>query len=89
MMYPFLTLNDGTEIVHSEMQKDRTVRVFVELPTDDSFKNAYCILPEYRWEEINGFSEEEIKRYQHEIEKVEHLIMEFSMHGGFMNAANY
>ncbi len=27
-MYPFMTLNDDTEIVHSEMQPDGRVKVF-------------------------------------------------------------
>ena len=30
MMYPYLTLNDGTEIVHSEMLADDTVKVYIE-----------------------------------------------------------
>lgn len=30
MMYPFMTLEDETEIVHSEMQKDGLVKVYIE-----------------------------------------------------------
>ena len=30
MMYPFLTLDDGTEIVHSEMLPDARVKVYME-----------------------------------------------------------
>ena len=29
MMYPFMTLNDETEIVHSDMKDDGTVKVYV------------------------------------------------------------
>ena len=29
-MYPFLTLDDNTEIVHSEMRSDGTVKVYIE-----------------------------------------------------------
>ena len=32
MMYPFLTLDDNTEIVHSDMQPDGTVKVYLERP---------------------------------------------------------
>lgn len=32
MMYPFMTLDDGTEIVHSEMHADGRVKVYVERP---------------------------------------------------------
>ena len=30
MMYPFLTLDDNTEIVHSEMRPDGRVKVYFE-----------------------------------------------------------
>lgn len=32
MMYPFMTLDDGTEIVHSEMHADGRVKVYMERP---------------------------------------------------------
>ena len=89
MMYPFLTLNDETEIVHSEMKPDGEVQVYIEKPDErDGFHNASCYLPAYRWEEIHGFSEEEIAYYQSVIESTAHLILRFSRNGGFENAAN-
>ena len=40
MMYPFMTLNDGTEIVHSDMLADGRVKVYIEKPDDrDCFHN--------------------------------------------------
>ena len=30
MMYPFMTLDDDTEIVHSEMKPDGRVKVYLE-----------------------------------------------------------
>ena len=32
MLYPFMTLNDETEIVHSGMQNDGRVKVYIERP---------------------------------------------------------
>ena len=32
MMYPFMTLDDQTEIVHSEMREDGSVKVYMERP---------------------------------------------------------
>ena len=32
MLYPFMTLNDNTEIVHSEMKPDGRVKVYIETP---------------------------------------------------------
>jgi len=65
MMYPFMTLNDDTEITHSEMKEDGNVKVYIETPDEkDGFHNAVCWLPEYRWEDINGYSESEIQYYK-------------------------
>ena len=34
MMYPFLTLDDQTEIVHSQLLDDGSVKVYVEKPDE-------------------------------------------------------
>ena len=48
MMYPFMTLDDDTEIVHSEMKPDGRVKVYLEKPdTEDCFHSAVCWLPGY------------------------------------------
>lgn len=90
MMYPFMTLNDETEIVHSEMRSDGTVKVYIEKPDDKyCFRHATCYLPKYEWEDIYHFSEEDINRFQEIIKSTAHLIMEFSQEGGFENASNF
>ena len=88
MKYPFLTLDDQTEIVHSEMLPDGKVQVYIEKPDEkDCFHNASCYIPGYEWKDINGFTKEEIARYQEIIESTAHLILDFSKKGGFENAA--
>ncbi len=90
MMYPFMTLDDKTEIVHSELMENGVVKVYIEKPDEkDGFHNAYCYLPSYEWKNINGFREDEIARYQEVIESVAHLIIEFAAEGGFDNASNF
>ena len=42
MMYPFMTLNDDTEITHSELRPDGTVKVYVETPTSVTVSTAPC-----------------------------------------------
>ena len=42
MMYPFMTLNDETEIVHSDMQNDGRVKVYIERPDE---KYGYMLAP--------------------------------------------
>ncbi|MGN0275197.1 MAG: hypothetical protein ACI4DT_10575 [Chordicoccus sp.] len=65
MMYPFLTLDDETEIVHSDMQPDGRVKVYMERPdAKDGFHHATCWLPDCQWEDIYGFSKDDIARFQ-------------------------
>lgn len=89
MMYPFMTLNDDTEITHSEMKPDGKVKVYIETPDEKyCFRHATCWLPEYRWEDVFHFSEQDIQKFQDIIESTAHLIIEFSQEGGFQGAAN-
>lgn len=77
MMYPFLTLDDNTEIVHSEMLADGRVKVYVEKPdAKDGFHSAICYLPGYDWQDVFGFAQEDIARYQKIIEARSEEVME-------------
>lgn len=87
MMYPFMTLNDDTEITHSEMKSDGRVKVYIETPDErDGFHNAVCWLPDYTWENINGYGESEMANFRQLIRNNAHLILEFSRDGGVLNA---
>lgn len=82
MMYPYLTLNDDTEIVHSEMLSDGRVKVYIEKPdAKDGFHYATCYLPGYEWEDVYGFSDEEMSFFQKLIKNNAHVIIEFSQKG--------
>ena len=90
MMYPYLTLDEDTEIVHSDMDENGSVKVYIEKADEhDGFHSAVCILPAYEWKEISGFSDEEISAFQHIIEKNAHMILELSQLGGIDNAASF
>jgi len=88
-MYPFIQLNDNTEIVHSEMLENEQVKVYIEKPIEGGFYSATCYLPSYEWGEILGFSESDIKKYQEILESTAHLIIRFARNGGFENASNF
>ena len=89
MMYPFLTLDDETEIVHSEMLADGRVKVYLEKPDEnDGFHHATCYLPDSEWTDVFGFTEVEITRYRRIIENMMPIILEFSKMGGFQGASN-
>ena len=90
MMYPFLTLDDNTEIVHSEMLADGRVKVYIEKPDEkDCFHHATCYLPDHDWVDISGFTTIEIEKYKEIIESTAHLIMEFSKEGGVENSSSF
>ncbi len=90
MMYPFLTLDDDTEIVHSEMRPDGSVKVYVETPDEkDGFHDATCFLPEHRWTDIHGYSDKQMERFQEIVRNNAHLILEFAQKGGVLSAANF
>ena len=87
-MYPFMTLNNDTEITHSEMKNDGSVKVYIETPDlKDGFHNAVCWLPEYKWEKINGYSESEMSYFKKLIKNNAHVIMDFARDGGVLCAA--
>ncbi len=89
MMYPFMTLNDDTEITHSEMKSDGSVKIYIETPDiKDGFHNAVCWLPKFKWENINGYSVSEMEYLKKLIKTNAHVIMEFSQDGGVLCAAN-
>ena len=92
MMYPFMTLNDKTEIVHSEAYDENgveTVKVYFEKPVYGGFHSAECYLPSYEWKNIDGFSDEEIQELQEFLESGAHIIIELARKGGFDNASNF
>lgn len=89
MMYPYMTLNDNTEITHSQMLDNGRVKVYIETPVCGGFHNATCYLPDYEWTQINGYSDEQMQFFVKLVKNNAHLIMEFAKDGGFENAANF
>ena len=90
MMYPYLTLDDGTEIVHSHYLDNETVKVYVETPDEkDGFHHMTCYLPSYHTEDIVGYSQEAVDKYMKMIRASAHLIIQFSKEGGFDNASSF
>ena len=92
MLYPFMTLDDDTEIVHSETYLDNgkeVVRVEIEKPVNGGFASATVYLPDYRWEDITGFTQTEIDYLTEFIESVAHVIIQLAREGGFENASGF
>lgn len=92
MMYKFMTLDDATEIVHSDTYYENdveTVKVYFEKPVYGGFHSAECYLPSYEWKNIDGFSQDEINKFQEFLQSIAHIVIRLAREGGFDNAANF
>ncbi len=89
MMYPYMTLADETEIVHSQIIEDdgkKRVVVNFERPTEEGFDSARCELPEYHWLTISGYSDAEIHFFEQLLHSNAHLIYQYAENGGIQIA---
>ena len=85
MMYPYMTLSDETEIVHSQLIEDKGIKkgiVNFERPTDNGFDSERCELPEYKWTEKEGYSDEEIAFFEKLLHSNAHLLYKYAANGG-------
>ncbi len=85
MMYPYMTLADGTEIVHSQIiEEDDKQKVIVnfERPTEEGFDSARCELPDYKWIYKEGYSDEEIVMFEKLLKSNAHLFYRYAASGG-------
>ena len=65
VMYPYMTFEDGTEVVHSDLIVDGDIEkviVHFERPTAEGFDSARCELPSYNWTMWEGRFTDEEKR---------------------------
>lgn len=78
MMYPYMTLEDGTEVICSQIipqENIDTVLVHFERPTAEGFDSARCKLPSYEWASWEGtFSDDELRGFEDYLRNNERLI---------------
>ena len=85
MMYPYMTLADETEIVHSQIIEEdglKKVIVHFERHTEDGFDTARCELPSYKWIKRSGFSYNEIAFFEELMKANAHLLYKYAENGG-------
>lgn len=85
MMYPYMTLADDTEIVHSQIVKENGIEKVIvnfERPTEEGFDSARCVLPMYEWVERDGYSDEEIEEFEKLLHSNAHLLYKYAANGG-------
>lgn len=65
VMYPYMTFEDGTEVVHSDLITDGDIEkviVHFERPTVEGFDSARCELPSCSWTDWEGHFTQSEKR---------------------------
>ena len=85
MMYPYMTLADETEIVHSHLKEQNganVVEVHFERPKLYGFDSARCKLPSYEWIMRDGFTDREIQRFESLLQNNAHTIFKYAELGG-------
>ena len=83
MLFPFMTMDDGTEIVYSEIihiNGRDNVRVEFERWNDDrdAFDSMECLLPNGEMSKVIGFTQEEANYYQEKMIALQEMIFECS-----------
>lgn len=89
MIYPYITLADGTEIVHTHVFDEngiQKVEVHFERPTENGFDTARCQLPSYTWLKREGFSDEEMLFFDQLMHNNAHLFYKYGANGGIQIA---
>lgn len=83
MLFPFLTLPDGTEVVYSDIIKRKGkdyVLVKFERWNDvhDNFDSMECLLPNGEMANIIGFTDQEVMQRHNNILSLQNMILECS-----------
>lgn len=90
MVYPYMTLADGTEIVHTQVFEEdgiQKVEVHFERPSETNcFDTARCQLPSYTWVIREGFSDEEMAIFDQFMHSNAHLFYKYGASGGIQIA---
>ena len=90
MMYPYMTMNDGMEIVHSDSEivnGVETVRVYFEKPHGSDFHTAELLLPYRTWSKVRGFSDRKLRRLEKFVDMQVSLFYKFARSGGVFGDA--
>ena len=86
VMHPYLTFDDGTEVVHSDLIHEGgvdKVLVHFERPTENGFDSIRCELPSYTWTPWEGsFSKDEVAFFDEFVHANAALLYKYAASGG-------
>lgn len=74
MLYPFLTLEDGTTFSHKGKLEDGRYEIVIERDGTSGYSNATCHLPFEGWDEVNGFDDTELELLRRNLDLHSHVV---------------
>jgi hypothetical protein len=80
-----MTLADNTEVVHSHIKNEndkKTVDIHFERPKPYGFDSARISLPSYEWILRDGFTDNEIKKFEEFAARHAHSFYYYAEAGG-------
>lgn len=77
-MWRYVTFPDETIVAYSDIRDDETVQIDIERPRDGGFDTARCLMPAYRWSNVDGFSGEELESFEAFLRNNAPLIFDFA-----------
>ncbi len=78
VLRPYAQFPDETCIAYGDIREDQTVEVVIERPRDWGFDSARCLMPAYRWHDVDGFTEDDLARLESFLRDNAPLIFEFA-----------
>ncbi len=78
LLRPYAEFPDETVIAYGDMRDDCTVEILIERPRDWGFDSARCLMPAYRWLDVDGFSESDLDNLESFLRDNAPLIFEFA-----------
>lgn len=78
VLRPYAQFPDETVIAYSDIREDQTVEIAIERPRDWGFDSARCLMPAYRWFDIDGFSDKDLAGFELFLRNNAPLIFEFA-----------
>ena len=64
----------------------RKLLSILSVPTENGFDSARCELPDYKWTERIGYSDEEISMFEKLLHSNAHLLYRYAANGGIQIA---
>ena len=87
MFYPYCTIGEDIEVVHTPLDETGHTLVHIEIPDAKyCFKTMDCLIPSYRVSNIVGMTDDEVAYYVEFCRRHAHLLLKYASTGGIANA---